>query len=183
MHNPSAIFSILGRCPVPELLDAGVTVFLGSDGVAPDRSYDMFRHMFQCMRYHRTYFHDPGILPPGKVLEMVTIDAAKGLGLEQEIGSLEAGKKADLILVDLHRPHLYPLNMPLYRLMYFASGSDVDTVIVDGKILMENRRVRTVDEDQVLEMAQSAAEQALDHASLRHYLELPDRFWGVSRYG
>ena len=67
--------SIRGRCPVPELIDAGVTVALGSDGIAPDRSYDMFRHMFQCMHYHRRHFRDAGVLPHGKVLEMVTIDA------------------------------------------------------------------------------------------------------------
>ena len=182
VHNPSAIMSIIGRCPVPELIDAGVTVFLGSDGPAPDRSYDMFRHMFQCMRYHRTYFHDPSILPPGKVLEMVTIDAARGLGIDHEVGSLEPGKKADIILIDLEKPHLYPLHMPLYRIMYFAAGSDVDTVIVDGEILMENREVKTVKEDQVLELAQSAAEKALDRVDLRHLLRTPDRFWGVSKF-
>jgi cytosine/adenosine deaminase-related metal-dependent hydrolase len=76
VHNPSAIMSMFGRCPVPELIDAGVTVSLGSDGVAPDRSYDMFRHMFQCMRYHRTYYHDPGYLPPGKVLEICPFTAS-----------------------------------------------------------------------------------------------------------
>ena len=72
----------------------------GSDGSAPDRSYDMFRHMFQATRYHRFYFRDPNVLPAGKVLEMATIDAAKALGMEKEIGSLEAGKKADVILLD-----------------------------------------------------------------------------------
>ena len=86
VHNPSAIMSIRGRCPVPELIDAGVTVALGSDGAAPDRSYDMFRHMFQCMHYHRRHFRDSGVLPHGKLLEMVTIDAARALGLEREIG-------------------------------------------------------------------------------------------------
>jgi 5-methylthioadenosine/S-adenosylhomocysteine deaminase len=182
VHNPSAIMSILGRCPVPELLDSGVTVFLGSDGVAPDRSYDMFRHMFQCMRYHRTYFHDPNVLPPGKVLEMVTIDAARGLGLEKEIGSLEAGKKADILLVDMAKPHLYPLNMPAYRIAYFALGSDVDTVIVDGQILMEKRVVKTVDERSVLDLAQKAAEKAIARAGLEDLTRLPERFWGHSHY-
>ena len=108
-HNPSAIASILGRCPVPELLEAGANVCLGSDATAPDRSGDMFRHMQQCMHYHRTFFNDPSWLPPGKVLEMCTIDAAKALGMEKEIGSLEVGKKADIVLLDLRRPHLYPL--------------------------------------------------------------------------
>jgi cytosine/adenosine deaminase-related metal-dependent hydrolase len=182
VHNPSSIMSILGRCPVPELLDAGVTVFLGSDGVAPDRSYDMFRHMFQCMRYHRTYYRDVSYMPPGKVLEMVTIDAARGLGLEAEIGSLEMGKKADIILVDLYKPHLYPLNMPAYRIAYFASGSDVDTVIIDGEILMENRIVKSVNEGEVLDLAQSATEKALERTGLHHLMELPDHFWGHSRF-
>jgi 5-methylthioadenosine/S-adenosylhomocysteine deaminase len=182
VHNPSAIFSILGRCPVPELLDAGVTVMLGSDGTAPDRSYDMFRHMFQCMHYHRTYYHDPSYLPPGKALEMVTIDAAQGLGLAHELGSLEPGKKADLILVDLYKPHTYPLNMPVYRTVYFANGADVDTVIVDGKILMEQRVVQTVDEAKVLDMAQRETEAMLERTGLRHLLEIPDGFWGHSRF-
>jgi cytosine/adenosine deaminase-related metal-dependent hydrolase len=182
VHNPSAIMSILGRCPVPELLDAGVTVFLGSDGAAPDRSYDMFRHMFQCMRYHRTYHRDPSYLPPGKVLEMVTIDAAHGLGMEDEIGSLEPGKKADIILVDLYKPHLYPLNMPAYRIAYCANGSDVETVIVDGQILMENRQVKTVVESEVLELAQSVMGKTLDRTGLLPLLDLPEHFWGRSKY-
>lgn len=182
VHNPSAIMSIKGRCPVPELLDAGVTVMLGSDGTAPDRSYDMFRHMFQCMHYHRTYYHDPTYLPPGKVLEMVTIDAARGLGLEKELGSLESGKKADIILVDMFKPHLSPLNMPVFRIVHFANGSDVDTVIVDGKVLMENRIVKTVNETEILEMAQREAEAMLDRTQLRDLLRTPERFWGHSKY-
>ena len=181
VHNPSAVASMTGRCPVPELLDAGVTVMLGSDGVAPDRSYDMFRHMFQAMRYHRFHFRDPSYLPAGKVLEMVTIDAARALGVEQELGSLEAGKKADVILIDMFKPHLFPDNMPVYRVAYFANGNDVETVIVNGKILMEGRRVRTVDETEVLELAQKATEDVLRRTGLTSLLEIPDRFWGVSK--
>jgi cytosine/adenosine deaminase-related metal-dependent hydrolase len=103
VHNPSAIMSIRGRCPVPELIDAGITVAIGSDGAAPDRGYDMFRHMWQCMHYHRRHARDPLVLPHGKVLEMATIDAARAIGLDNDIGSLEAGKRADLILVDLFK--------------------------------------------------------------------------------
>lgn len=182
VHNPSANFSIMGRCPVPELLDAGVTVMLGSDGTAPNRSFDMFRHMFQCMHYHRTYHHDPQLLPPGKVLEMVTIDAARGLGLDDELGSLEPGKKADVILIDMAKPHLYPLNMPVYRLAYFANGSDVDTVIVDGQVLMEHRTALTVNEADVLELAQRESEAMLDRTELRGLLEMPENVWGHSRF-
>ena len=181
VHNPSAIASIRMRCPVTELLDAGVTVMLGSDGVAPDRSYDMFRHMFQAMRYHRFHFRDPDVLPAGKVLEMVTIDAARALGMEEEIGSLEVGKKADIILIDLFQPHLYPRNMPLYRVAYFANGNDVASVLVDGEILMRDRKVLTVEEDQVLEMAQRETEAALERTGLEHLVATPEGFWGTTR--
>lgn len=182
VHNPSAIMSIRGRCPVPELLDAGVTVALGSDGIAPDRSYDMFRHMFQCMHYHRRHFRDAGVLPHGKVLEMVTIDAARTLGLAHEIGSLEAGKKADIILVDLFKPHMMPLNMPVYRVTAFANGADVCTTIVNGKVLMENGKVSTVNEAEVMEQAQIATDRMLERTGLQHLLESPDRLWRAAHY-
>ena len=181
VHNPSAIASIRGRCPVTELQAAGVTVMLGSDGVAPDRSYDMFRHMFQAMRYHRFHFRDPDVLPPGKVLEMATIDAARALGMEDEIGSLEVGKKADIILIDMYQPHLYPPDMPLYRVAYFANGNDVETVIVNGEVLMLDREVRTVDVDEVLDLAQREIHAALDRTGLQHLVATPENFWGVSR--
>ena len=181
-HNPSAVYSIMGRCPVPELLDAGVTVMISSDGTAPDRSYDMFRHMWQCMHYHRRHFRDPEILPPGKVLEMITIDAAHGLGLGDELGSLAVGKKADVVLVDMDKPHLYPLVMPVHRLIYFAKGSDVDTVIVNGEVLMAQRQVKTVDEKAVLAMAQAEISKALDRTGLWSNLEMRENFWGKTHY-
>jgi cytosine/adenosine deaminase-related metal-dependent hydrolase len=176
-HNPSAIASILGRCPVPELLEAGANVCLGSDATAPDRSGDMFRHMQQCMHYHRTYFKDPTWLPPGRVLEMCTIDGAKALGMEKDIGSLEVGKKADVVLLDLRRPHLYPLNMPVFRLIYFANGNDVDTVIVDGRVALRNRKAVLVDEDEILDDAQRETEAMLDRTGFRYMLETPKMFW------
>jgi cytosine/adenosine deaminase-related metal-dependent hydrolase len=155
---------------------------LGSDGTAPDRGDDMFRHMWQCMHYHRRPFRDTGILPPGKVLEMVIIDAARGVGVEQEIGSLEAGKRADVILVDMFKPHLYPLNMPVSRIAYSANGADGDTVLVDGKVVMEGRRVLTVNEGDVLETAQGETERMLDRTALPSLLGVPAKFWGNSRY-
>ena len=99
-HNPSANFSVIGRCPAIELMDAGATVAICSDGTAPDRSFDMFRHMTQAMHYHRRHFRDAKVLPPGKALEMITCDAAAALGMAAEIGSLEAGKLADLVVLD-----------------------------------------------------------------------------------
>jgi len=180
-HNPSAIASVMGRCPAPELIEAGVVVALGSDGTAPDRSADMFRHMQQCMHYHRRHFRDAGWLPPGRVLEMCTIDGARALGLETEIGSIEAGKKADLALVDLRRPHLYPANMPAFRVVCFANGNDVDTVIVDGVVALENRKALLVDEDQILDEAQRETDLMVDRLGLRALLETPATFWNHVR--
>lgn len=176
-HNPSAVASILGRCPVTELLQAGVVVGLGSDATAPDRNADMFRHMQQCMHYHRTFHRDPSWLPPGKVLEMCTIDAAMALGMEAEIGSLEVGKKADVVLLDLRRPHMVPANMPLYRIVCFANGNDVDTVIVDGRVCLEGRRALTVDEDAVLDAAEREAALMIERLGLADLLRTPEHFW------
>lgn len=180
-HNPSAIAAQRRPFQVVELLDAGVNVMLGSDGVAPDRSYDMLRHVFQAMRYHRARLRDPNVLPAGKVLEMVTVDAARALGLQDEIGSLEPGKKADVILIDMWRPHLLPSNMPLYHVAYFANGNDVATVLVDGRILMRDRTVLTVDEDAVLRFADREAAAAIRRTGLEDALETPVGFWGRSR--
>ena len=151
VHNPSAIMSIYGRCPAPELIEKGVTVCLGSDAGAPDRGFEMFRHMAQCMHYHRRHFRDPSFLPPGKVLEMATIDAAHALGVQEDLGSLDPGKKADIVLVDMRKPHLWPPNMPITRLAHFANAADVDTVVVDGRILMRNRAPRRVESEAILE--------------------------------
>ena len=158
-HNPSAIASVLGRCPVPELLDAGVTVAIASDGQGPDRNCDLFRRMNQAMRMQRFFRHDPGLLPPGKALEMITIDAARALGVESRLGSLEVGKQADVILLDVRRPHLTPFLMPVEQLVNFANGSDVTTALVAGRVVMQDRKVTTVDEPGVLETVEGVARE------------------------
>ena len=181
VHNPSAIMSVYGRCPAPELIEAGVTVALGSDAGAPDRGFDMFRHMAQCMHYHRRHFRDPAYMPPGKVLEMATIDAARALGLENDLGSLETGKKADIVLVDMRKPHLWPPNMPVTRLAHFANAADVDTVIVDGKVLISNRRPTQVDETSILTEAATELDKALQLTGLEHLTTEPTDYWKTAR--
>ncbi|WP_054007808.1 amidohydrolase family protein [Cypionkella psychrotolerans] len=181
-HNPSAIASILGRCPAIELMEAGAVVAIGSDATAPDRSGDMFRHMQQAMHYHRRHFRDPLVLPPGKALEMVTIDAAKALGMEDRIGSLEPGKAADLILIDMQRPHLHPVNMEPFRVIYFANGNDVDTVLIGGKVLLQKGRAVHTDEAAVLADAQREAERMIDRIGAQDMLGIPAGFWGRTRY-
>ena len=165
-HNPSALMSVRGRCPAPELMARGVVVGIGSDAPAPDRPFDMFRHMFQAMRYHARHFRSETALPATRVLEMATIEGARALGLEAEIGSLEPGKKADIILVDLMKPHLAPIGSPVRRLATFANGADVDTVIVDGRVLMAGRTVAGVDERAIIAEAGIAAARAAGRIGL-----------------
>lgn len=181
-HNPSAIASILGRCPAIELIEAGAVLAIGSDATAPDRSSDMFRHMQQCMHYHRRHFRDPSVLPPGKALEMVTIDAARALGLEADIGSLEAGKKADIVIVDMARPHLAPFQMPAFRLAYFANGNDVDTVVIDGEVLLEAGRPLHADTDAILTEANREAQALVERMGLQTMIGQPEGFFGRARY-
>ena len=177
-HNPSAIASIRGRCPAVELRAAGVTVALGSDATAPDRSSDMFRHIQQAMHYHRRHFRDASVLPPGEALAMATIDAARALGMDHRIGSLEVGKEADMILIDMHRPHLYPLNMAAYRVPCFANGNDVDTVVVAGRVLMQGGRPCHVDSAAVLADAQAETDAMIARIGGQADLDLSPGFWG-----
>lgn len=181
-HNPSAIASILGRCPAIELMEAGAIVAIGSDATAPDRSGDMFRHMQQCMHYHRTHFRDPKVLPPGKALEMITIDAATALGLEAEIGSLEAGKKADVALVDMARPHLAPFQMQAFHLIYFANGNDVETVIIGGEVVLEQGRPTRIEPGSVIEEANREAEALVERMGLQSMIGQPEGLFGHTRY-
>jgi len=134
------------------------------------------------MRYHRRHFRDSKVLPPGKALEMCTVDAAEAFGILDYTGSLEIGKKADVILVDMKKPHLHPLNMPVDKITYFANGNDVDTVIVDGQILMENREVKTVNEYEILESANEQLELAVKRSGLKELYELTDNYWYKSHY-
>jgi len=181
-HHPRAgrIFTYPGRCPVPELIDAGVTVALGSDSPST-HNCDLFLDMKAAIDQQRIHFKDPDVLPPGKALEMATIDGCKVLGLEHELGSVEVGKKADLITVNLFQPHLYPLDMLVYRLVYNATGADVADVSVSGRLVMADRKLLTVDEAAVLENAEAVYRRFAERAGLAQHTGNPERFWGVSR--
>jgi cytosine/adenosine deaminase-related metal-dependent hydrolase len=180
VHNPSAIAAVRGYCPAPRMMDAGITVMIGSDATAPDRSGDMFRHMFGCIRYHQRHFRDEAVMTPGKALEMVTIDAARGLGLADEIGSLEPGKLADLITVDLTAPHMVPANMPVSRIVYFANGHDVRDVVVGGRVLLRDGAAPHLDPAAIAGEALRETEAMLDRAGLRHMVA-EDPGWGRTR--
>ena len=180
--GPSTMAYIKARCPVVELLQAGCTVSFCTDASAPDRTFDLFEKLRVGARLHRVHFHDNGILPAGKLLEMVTIDAARCLGLEDSLGSIEPGKLADLILVDTRKPHLTPVWQEPLRMVYQASGHDVDTVIVNGRILMRGREVPNIDEQAVLRRSTEEAWAALERLGLEKTAELPENLWGASHY-
>ncbi len=102
-------------------------------------------------RLHKVHHLDPTLLGARSVLKMATIKAAEVLGMEEEIGSLEVGKQADLILIDLNQPHLTPLYHPYSHLVYAASGADVDTVFIAGQMVMRRRRLLTLDWEEIRE--------------------------------
>ena len=173
-HSPvTEMRSSDGITPLPHLLEAGVNVTLGTDGAGIDNgSNDLIREMKTATLLHKVgYPLDPAILTAEKALEMVTINGAKAVLWDNELGSLEKGKKADVILVDMAKPQLTPiLKKPKFNvvnlLVYSAVGDDVDTVIVNGKIVMANRRILTLDESKIMEEAQVAAEELLECTGL-----------------
>ena len=157
-HNPESNMKLAsGVAPVPDLLAAGVCVGLGTDGCASNNNLDLFCEMDTAAKLHKVQRLDPTVMDAATVLAMTTREAARVLGLEREIGSLEAGKRADLIVVDTNQPHLTPMYDPVSHLVYAARGSDVLHSVIDGQVVMENRRLLTLDEAQVLADARQAA--------------------------
>jgi len=181
-HCPRArrVYSNEGRCPIPEMIDAGVIVALGSDGIGSDHTFDLWEDIFFAPRWQRRLLGNPTLIPPGKALEMATIDGARALGLEDRIGSLEIGKDADIIVVDLFKAHTVPFFMETSRLAHYVRGQDVDTVMVQGEILMEHRQIKNVDENEVLEWAQQQAEETVSLFGLEPLLEPSNMYWRFS---
>jgi 5-methylthioadenosine/S-adenosylhomocysteine deaminase len=159
-HNPISNMKLAsGIAPVQKMLERGVNVSLGTDGCASNNNLDLFEEMKTAALLHKVNTFDPTVLPARQVLEMGTVNGAKALGLEA--GVLRPGNKADLIIVDLKKPHLTPCFDAYSHLVYAAKGSDVRTTIVDGKILMDNYEVLVMDEYKVLDEAQKAAEELI----------------------
>jgi 5-methylthioadenosine/S-adenosylhomocysteine deaminase len=164
-YNPVANMKIaVGVAKIKDLMNLGLTVGIGTNGPASNNTLDMFESMKIAALLQKLHYQDPTVLPAETVLRMATIDGAKALGLENSVGSLEVGKEADLILVDFKKPHLTPMHDPYANIVYSAHGSDVDMVIVNGKILMENRKVKTLDEDEVMRDAEKTAFRLLTRA-------------------
>ena len=135
-----------GFAPIAKMLDAGVNVCLGTDGAASNNCLNMFHELSLLTLIHKGTGKTPQCVSAKEGFRIATINGAKALGLEKEIGSIEAGKKADLAILDLNTPSLTPRNNLIAGLSYSANGSEVDTVIINGQITMEGRKLLTIDE-------------------------------------
>ena len=161
-HNPSSNMKLSsGVSPVSELLNKDVCVSIGTDGPASNNNMDMLEEMKITALLQKVTTMDPTVLNAEEVFKMATIFGAKSLGLEDQIGSIEVGKKADIILIDGKSPQLTPFRNPISHIVYSANGGNVDTVICNGEILMQNRELLTLDENMILEAAQNASEELL----------------------
>jgi 5-methylthioadenosine/S-adenosylhomocysteine deaminase len=157
-HNPESNMKLAsGTAPVQALQSAGVPVGLGTDGAASNNDLDMFEAMRQAAFLHKLVSDDPRAIPAPLAIRMATIDGARALGMEHEIGSLEPGKRADVIVVSMDSARQTPLYDPQSHLVYVTRGDDVRTTIVNGKILMRDRKVLTLDRGAVLAEARTMA--------------------------
>jgi len=151
-HNPQSNMKLAsGVAPVPSLITAGVTVGLGTDGCASNNDLDLFREMDTAAKLHKVNLMDPTVMDAKTVLKMATIDGAKAIGVDKDVGSLEPGKQADVIIIDTDTPHLIPMYNSVSHLIYTAQGSDVRDVMVAGRILVRNKNLLTLDLEDILE--------------------------------
>jgi 5-methylthioadenosine/S-adenosylhomocysteine deaminase len=158
-HNPESNMKLAsGVAPLPRMLAAGVKVGLGTDGCASNNNLDIFQEMDTAAKLHKVHQGDPALSSALQVAAMATKGGAAALGMTQVLGSLEPGKKADLIVIDLNQPHLTPMYEPCSHLVYAARGADVRDVVIDGSIIMRQRRLLDVDEQEVMAKVREIAE-------------------------
>ena len=165
-HNPESNMKLAsGAAPVTKYLAAGVALGLGTDGAASNNDLDMFEAIRQASFLAKHAMHDPTAVSARTALDMATIGGARALGMESVIGSLEAGKRADLITVGTGSARFTPMYDPVSHLVYVARGDDVRNTIVDGKVLMRNRQVKTLDAAAVIAEANRLAARVREAVS------------------
>jgi 5-methylthioadenosine/S-adenosylhomocysteine deaminase len=158
IHNPESNMKLAsGIAPVTELLTRGVTVGLGTDGCASNNNLDIFTEMDMAAKLHKIQTMDPTVLDSVTVMRMATIEGAKALGMEDITGSIERGKKADIIILDIDKPHLTPMYNPYSHIVYAARGNDVSHSIINGQLVMEDRKLLTLDIEEIMERAKEKA--------------------------
>ena len=168
VHNPVAnMYLASGVAPIPEMLSQGIKVALGTDGPASNNNQDMLTCMKFAACLHKVYNLNATSITAGQVLKMATVGGAEALMMERNIGSLEPGKKADIALINFWKTHIMPVHEPMGALVYCANMNDVDTVLIDGKLVMENGNVKSVDEDSVIRKSQQAADRIAEEMNNR----------------
>lgn len=166
VHNPISNAKLVsGVAPIPDLLDARVKIGLGTDGAASNSRYDLFNEMWLAALINKRFRDNRVTISAYEILKMATINGAHILGLGDKIGSLEKGKRADLIIIDANKPNLTPMYNVFSHLVYAMNSSNVETVMVDGEILMEERKLLTIDESRVLQNARSFSQQIISNES------------------
>ena len=167
VHCPSSNLKLgSGIAPVVRLLEEGISVSLGADGAACNNRLDMFTEMRTATLLQKA-LHGPEVLPAQRALRMATIDGAKALSLDAEVGSLEVGKRADLAIVRLDRLHSTPVEDMVSAVVYSAQPDDVDTVLIDGEFVLRGGKLLTIDEKETVTTARSEAEKLKSNADLR----------------
>jgi len=166
-HCPSSNLKLgSGIAPIVKLLEQGVSISLGADGAACNNRLDMFTEMRTAALFQKA-LHGPEVLPATRALRMATIDGAKALGLDAEIGSIEVGKRADLALVRLDGLHSTPVEDVVSAVVYSAQPDDVGTVLIDGQFVLRDGKLLTIDERETILIARSEAEKLKLAADLR----------------
>lgn len=164
-HCPSSNMKLgSGIAPVKEMLRAGVLVGLGCDGGPSNDAYDMIREMKTAALLQKIRHNDPRGFTAWDALEIATIGGARALGLENQIGSLEVGKKADIIIINFKTPSVKPVTNPLSLIIYSATGLDIRDVIIDGRVIVRDKKVLTLDEDRIYKEAEERKERILEKA-------------------
>ncbi|WP_440059101.1 amidohydrolase family protein [Thermogladius sp. 4427co] len=176
-HNPSSNLKLAsGAARIAEMVKNGVNVTLGTDGGPSNNDYDLIREMKLAALLQPLITGDPEALRAEQVLEIATINGARALMIDHLVGSIEVGKRADIVVLDFNKPHLKPLNNPVSHIVYSATGSDVKHVIIDGRLVVFDRRILTFDEYKLLEEADKAAYNLYERAGL---CREPDLKWPI----
>lgn len=167
-HCPSSNTKLAsGFAKIPQMIKAGVPVSIGCDGGPSNNTYDMIREMRLAALIHKPMVNDPLVMPAEQVIELATLGGAVAMGIHDKVGSLEVSKQADIIIIDMSDIGLTPNTNPVSNLVYSGSGHYVDTVIVDGRLLMENRQLNTLDESKVRNRAREHSKNLIERAGVK----------------
>lgn len=175
-HCPSSNMKLAsGFAKIPQMLQAGVPVSLGCDGGPSNNTYDMIREMRLAALIHKSYVGDPLVMTAEQAIEMATLGGAVAMGINKSVGSLKPGKLADIILINLHELGLTPHTNPVSNLVYSGNGEYVDTVIVNGRLLMQHKRLLTLDEKTVMRTAREHSTALMERAEIDNRPKWPVR--------